>query len=120
MVFILILPLLLFFGLVYGIFQNDKKLEEKEKALTDSSIKLLFFTFLSIIASVIISLQADIEPSFGHGGFIYIIIPIMVGVPILFLYLISLTIKPSKKIILGVISIVLNILTGIICSMTDF
>ncbi|TRO66808.1 hypothetical protein [Christiangramia sabulilitoris] len=120
MVLILLIPILLFSFLVYGISKNDKKLGEQDKALTDSSIKLLTFTFLSIIASVIISLQADIPASSGHGGFIYIIIPVISGVAILFLYLISLTIKPRKKIILGVLSIVLNIITGIICSITDF
>ncbi|RKS42532.1 hypothetical protein BC962_3257 [Gillisia mitskevichiae] len=120
MVLILIIPILLFIFLVYGISKSDKKLEEKDKALNDLSIKFLIFIFLSIIASVIISLQADIPPSSGHGGFIYIIIPVITGVSILFLYLISLTIKPRKKIVLGIISIVVNILTGIICSITEF
>ena len=121
MVIILLIIVLLFSALVYAINKKDKKkLDEKEKGLTDSSIQLLAYTFFSIIISVIISLQADISDSSGHGGFIYIIIPVFAGVVIMFFYLISLLIIPRKKILLGVISIFLNIITGVVCSGTDF
>jgi len=116
----LLIPVIFFGVFIYMILTNDKELEEKNKAYTELSIKILIIVFFSIVASVVISLQKEIPASSGHGGFVYIIIPAMIGSLVFFLYLISLTIDPKRKISLGIISVMLNLVTGMICSITEF
>ena len=108
--------------IIYTIFKRNKNLEEKEKekSFTELSIKFLIIVFFSIIASIIISLEKEIPASSGHGAFVYIIIPGMVGILVFFVYIISLTIEPKRKILFGIISVMLNLAVGIVCSMTEF
>ena len=108
--------------IIFTIFKKNKNLEEKEKekSFTELSIKFLIIVFFSIVASIIISFEKEIPASSGHGAFVYIIIPGMVGVLVFFVYIISLIIEPKRKILFGIISVMLNLLTGIICSMTEF
>lgn len=116
----LLIPIIFIGILIYTISTNDEKIEEIEKSFTELSIKILIIVFLSIVASVVISLQKDIPASSGHGGFVYIIFPAMVGFLVFFLYIVSLKIEPKRKILFGIISVILNLATGFVCSVTEF
>ena len=91
---------------------KDRTKQKNLKAITEVSIKLIFGIVLSIILSVIIALNADISPSAGHGGFIHIIGPGIIGLIILLFYLISLGFKPDLKYPIGLASIFLNVIVG--------
>lgn len=90
-----------------------KEEEEIDKAYTETSIKYLISIFLSIIASITIALEADIPASSGHGGLILIFGPGIIGILVMFVYMGSLSIFPEKKVIFGIIAILINLGVGI-------
>ncbi len=100
--------------------QKHAQDEEITRSFTDSSYQILFAILLSIILSVSIALQADIPASSGHGGFVYIIIPSICGIGVLIGYFISLFALPKKKLLMGLIGILINICVGIIVMNTDY
>ena len=90
-----------------------KEKEEKiDKAYTETSIKYLISIFFSIIASIAIAWEADIPASSGHGGFILIFGPGIMGILVMLVYIVSLSVFPAKKVILGIISILINLGVG--------
>jgi len=116
------LSALLSFFILIIIFSSakDRQEDKKQKAITDVSIKLIFGIFLSIILSVLIAVNADIPPSAGHGFYIWIIGPGLMGLMILLFYLTSLIVKPQQKYILGLTSIFLNVFIGFYFMLSSF
>ena len=112
MIFLSVL-IFVFIAIIIASATKDRREQKEHKAITEVSIKLIFGIVLSIILSVLIALNADISPSAGHGGFLYIIGPGIIGSIILIFYLISLGFKPELKYSVGLISILSNILVGI-------
>jgi hypothetical protein len=91
---------------------NENSIIEQKKVFTQVNLKFLVAIFFSIFVSIWIALKADMPDSIGFGGFIYIIGPGLIGLFIMILYLIFSMIKPKWKIILGILSILLNIGIG--------
>lgn len=67
---------------------------------------------MSTLLSIIIALNANISPSSGHGGFIYIFGPGVSGIAIVTLHVVFVKIIPKLKFTLGLISIYINIAVG--------
>ena len=86
--------------------------EEIDKAYTETSIKYLISIFFSIVASIAIAWEADIPASSGHGGLILIFGPGFMGILVMFVYIVSLSSFPEKKVIFGIIAILINLGVG--------
>ena len=99
---------------------KTNKYHKVERIFNEISITYLILIFISILFSITIALQADISDSSGHGGLIYIIGPGLLGLLIIIFYLISLFISPKSNTILGITSIVINIIIGFIFMFTEF
>ena len=112
--------LLVFIIVIIASASKDRRELKMNKAITEVSIKLIFGIVLSIILSVIIALNADIPPSAGHGGFVLIIGPGVIGLIVLLSFLIFLGIRPQKKYVLGLISIILNLVIGFYYMLSSF
>ena len=117
---ILTLLIVIIFPLTVHHFKWKKEKEKIEKTFTETSIKYIISIFLSIPTSIAIALKADISPSSNHGGFIYIIGPAIFGIIVLLGYISSLPFFPKKKIIFGILSILINLGVGIYFMLSDF
>ena len=113
---------IILFAIIFQVVSavKEMKADIKESAYTKLSIHLLIAVFMSVLLSISIALNADIPASSGHGGFIYILGPGAIGIIVLVLYLLLLPIWPQKKVILGLNSILINIIIGFYFMFTDF
>ena len=120
MLIIILLLVIVIAPLIIQKLKWKKEEEEKGKAYTETSIKYLISIFFSIIASIAIALKADISPSSGHGGFLYIIGPGLIGILIMIVYMASLSTFPKKKEMFGIIAILINLGVGIYFMLSVF
>lgn len=116
-IFITLIFVIILFQVISAV--REMKSDNKEKAFTKSSIHLLIAVFFSILLSIGIALKAEIPASSGHGGFLYIIAPLIFGILIFVIYLAFLRISPEWKLFSGLISILMNIGIGFYFMFTD-
>jgi uncharacterized Tic20 family protein len=117
---IIIILVIIIAPLIIHKFKWKKEEEEIGKAYTETSIKYLISIFFSIVASIAIALKADISPSSGHGAYIYIIGPGFFGALVMIVYMVSLSIFPEKKVIFGIIAILVNLGIGVYFIFSSF
>ena len=117
---ILILLVIIIAPLLIQKYKWKKEEEEIGKAYTETSIKYLISIFFSIVASIAIAWEADFPASSGHGGFIYLIGPGIIGIIVMLIYLGSLTTFPEKKVIFGIVAILVNLGIGIYFMFSTF
>ncbi|NAS13688.1 hypothetical protein [Poritiphilus flavus] len=94
--------------------------KQPPKSFDEVSMTFIALIFISIILSISIALMADISPSSGHGGFIYIIIPGLIGLLSLLVYVVLIAIKPRFKYIFGIAFILANLIAGYVMMNSTF
>lgn len=110
---ILLVPVLILVLLLYTINKEDRKREYENKALNNRGQLMFIFVIISVVVSLIISLNADYPSSSNHGAIIYIIYPLGFGFLMTMSYLLALIVNPNLRFEAGYVAIAANVLFGV-------
>ena len=114
MKYLFIAIIAIFIGAPVLLAAGKLKDDNKAKAYTDVTAYMGVSIFTSVFISIAIALNADMSPSIGHGGFIYIIGPSTFGFAILIFYVALIPFKPSIKFVAGMIGVAINLFVGLL------